>query len=74
MLMLEQGIEDYLNQAFYDGEPFHANDLPVEHIVNGNPIKSYFYHFQDDQGKSPDSSILTKEIRRLFQPEHLNSW
>lgn len=38
----EQGIENYLNQAFYKGEPFHAQSLPVEHNVNGELIKSYF--------------------------------
>ncbi|QYA26417.1 PAS domain-containing protein [Gramella sp. MT6] len=37
-----QGIKDYLDQVFYQGEPFHARSLPVEHDKNGEMIKHYF--------------------------------
>ncbi|MUP45683.1 PAS domain S-box protein [Gramella sp. BOM4] len=38
----DQGIESYLNQVFYDGVPYHAEGLPIEHRVNGSMVKSYF--------------------------------
>ncbi|MCH4823146.1 ATP-binding protein [Gramella lutea] len=53
----EQGIEDYLNQAFYKGEPFHAQSLPVEHNVNGELIKSYF-DFSYMPQRNDDGEIL----------------
>ncbi|MCM8570075.1 PAS domain-containing sensor histidine kinase [Gramella jeungdoensis] len=38
----DQGIEEYLNQVYYKGEPYHAKTLPVEHDINGEMVKSYF--------------------------------
>lgn len=38
----EQGVEEYLTQVYYKGEPYHAEGMPLEHEVNGKMIKSYF--------------------------------
>ncbi|GAA4647292.1 hypothetical protein GCM10023115_52540 [Pontixanthobacter gangjinensis] len=39
-----QGIKEYLDQAFYKGEPFHARSLPIEHDKNGEMVR-YFFDF-----------------------------
>lgn len=38
----EQGVQDYLDQVYYKGQPYHAEGMPLEHEVNGKMIKSYF--------------------------------
>ena len=53
----EQGIEDYLNQVFYEGEPYHAEGLPLEHKVNGKMIRSSFdFTYMPQYG--PDKNII----------------
>ena len=74
----EQGIEDYFRQVYYEGEAFHAEGLSVEHIVNGERIKSYFdfsYMPQKDDNEKiygigivaqnvTKQVLLNKDIRR----------
>ena len=38
----EQGIKEYLDQVFYQGEPFHARSLPIDHDKNGEMVRYYF--------------------------------
>ena len=53
----EQGIEKYLNQVFYDGEPYQAEGLPLEHEVNGKMIRSSFdFTYMPQYG--PDKDII----------------
>lgn len=37
-----QGIMELLDKVFYQGEPFHAKNLPVDHTKNGELERRYF--------------------------------
>ncbi|TBW29234.1 PAS domain-containing sensor histidine kinase [Gramella sp. KN1008] len=62
----EQGIQGYLHQVYYQGEPYHARSLPVEHNVNGEMVKSFFdfsYMPQyNSQGKVIGVGVIAQDV------------
>lgn len=62
----EQGIQDYLDQVYYKGEPYHAQSLPIEHNVNGESVKSYFdfsYMPQyNSEGKIVGVGVIAQDV------------
>lgn len=62
----EQGIEDYLNQVYYKGEPYHGYAVPVSHNINGEMITNYFdisYMPQrDSNGNIHGVGVIAKNV------------
>lgn len=62
----DQGIEEYLNQVYYDGQPYHGFSVPVAHNINGEMINSYFdisYMPQKDStGSIIGVGVIAKDV------------